>query len=377
MNQSDAVTPIHIINPMRNIGGSELRAISLYRMLRRFARVTIWTDGDAHPELARMAPIRRIALGRLSFPHSGTFIFVGAYFEVRRWWQLARPTRTILLYNILNRRRLQHMLDRLRLGGKHDVELVYASDLLRTDAGLPGVVEDSPIDLDLYKPRQPAAAATPRRFVAGRASRDELLKFSELDPPLFSELARRDIEVRIVGGTCLADRIAPHPRISLRAALPPPELPAFIRELDCFVYRTSANLIEAYGRVIAEAMACGVPPIVGSSAGIARYIEQGVNGFVADSNDEAVDFIMRLKSDAALQARIGAAARDTMEARYSEARLAAMAAYYLRDSMATPLPLAGREAPAPAAVVPAQQPAGDIAPPPGPANESDPTQGRR
>jgi glycosyltransferase involved in cell wall biosynthesis len=379
MMQRRLTEPLHIINPMRNIGGSELRAISLYRVLKRYARVTIWTEETPHPELARMAPIRKIALGRLSFPHNGTFIFIGAYFEVRRWWPLARPGRTILLYNILNRLRLHYMLDRLRLGGKRDVELVYASELLRDDTGLPGVVEDSPIDLELYKPAQPVIERQPDRFVAGRASRDELPKFSELDPLLFCELAQRDIDVRIVGGTCLADRLDPHPRISLRAPLPPADLPPFIRELDCFVYRTSANLVEAYGRVIAEAMACGVTPIIGSSAGIARHIEPGVNGFVADSNEEVLDIIMQLKSNPALRARIGAAARDTMEGHYSESRLAAIAAYYLHD----PAPGAARAAtPTDRDVTPPGQP--HVEPPADgivtsgkPVNEPAPTQVRR
>lgn len=325
---------IHLINPMTNIGGSELRTINLYRVLERVARVTIWTDREPHPELARMAPIRKTKLSLLRFPRQGVFVFVGAYFEVDRWWNLAKPARTILLYNILNRRRLHRMLERLRLGGKHAVEIVYASEILRRDAGLPGIVEHSPIDLQLFSPaRSAVGTARQRRFVVGRSSRDELLKFSEVDPALYTRLADDDVDVRIVGGTCLASQLAPHPRISLLPNVPPRDVPSFIRGLDCFLYRTSANLVEAYGRVIAEAMACGVPAIVGSRVGIAQYIEHGVNGFVTDSNDETIDIITCLKSNENLKSRIGVAARDTIEGLHSGARLDAMTSYYLHGTV--------------------------------------------
>lgn len=320
---------VHLINPMTEVGGSELHTVDMYRVLSRYTRAAIWSERDADPQLEALVPIQRINLARMRFPRRGVFLFVGAYFEVGTWWRLARPSRTLLLYNIVNRRRLDHMLQRLTLGGRRGVEMIYASDRLRDDAGMPGIVEDSPIDLDVYAP---SLGAPKEHFVVGRASRDDPLKFADGDPALFERLAGEGFSLRIAGGTCLRDRVAAHPRIELLSMLSPLSLPHFMQGLDCFLYRTSAAWPEAYGRVIAEAMACGVPPIVASNAGIAQHIRHGENGFIADENDEVMDILLRLREDSALRARVGVAARRTMEERYGEPRLADIAAYYLRGA---------------------------------------------
>lgn len=327
--ESPATPDVHLINPMTDVGGSELHTIDMHRLLSRYTRATIWTEREPAPQLEALAPIQRINLARMRYPKQGVFLFVGAYFEVGAWWRLARPTRTLLLYNIVNRRRLDYMLQRLTLGGRREVEMIYASDRLKADAGLPGIVEDSPIDLEVYAPSR---AAPNEHFVVGRASRDDPLKFAHGDPALFQRLAGAGFTVRVAGGTCLREHVEPHPRIELLSMLSPLALPHFMQGLDCFLYRTSPEWPEAYGRVIAEAMACGVPPIVASNAGIAQHIRHGENGFIADDNDEVMDLLLRLREDRALRARVGVAARRTMEDLYGERRLTDIAAYYLRTS---------------------------------------------
>jgi glycosyltransferase involved in cell wall biosynthesis len=64
-------------------------------------------------------------------------------------------------------------------------------------------------------------------------------------------------------------------------------------------------------------MACGVP-VVASAVGVNREIVQdGVNGFLASSEDEWVEKIDALLSDPALRARFAEAGRRTVEERYS------------------------------------------------------------
>jgi glycosyltransferase involved in cell wall biosynthesis len=66
-----------------------------------------------------------------------------------------------------------------------------------------------------------------------------------------------------------------------------------------------------------EFMACGVP-VVASAVGVNReIIEDGVNGFLASTDDEWVDKLGRLLSDRALRERLGRAGRRTIEERYS------------------------------------------------------------
>ena len=64
-------------------------------------------------------------------------------------------------------------------------------------------------------------------------------------------------------------------------------------------------------------MACGVP-VVASAVGVNReIIADGVNGFLASSEDEWVEKLTRLADDPALRRRMGEAGRQTIEERYS------------------------------------------------------------
>lgn len=66
-----------------------------------------------------------------------------------------------------------------------------------------------------------------------------------------------------------------------------------------------------------EFMACGVP-VVAARVGVNKeIITDGVDGFLASSDDEWFDKLTRLMTDPALRARLGAAGRRTIEERYS------------------------------------------------------------
>jgi glycosyltransferase involved in cell wall biosynthesis len=66
-----------------------------------------------------------------------------------------------------------------------------------------------------------------------------------------------------------------------------------------------------------EFMACGVP-VVAAAVGVNReIIQDGVNGFLAATDDEWVEKIRRLLTDSELRRRFAAAGRQTVEERYS------------------------------------------------------------
>ena len=66
-----------------------------------------------------------------------------------------------------------------------------------------------------------------------------------------------------------------------------------------------------------EFMACGVP-VVASAVGVNReIIEDGVNGFLASTDNEWVEKLGRLIAEPALRAHLAAAGRRTIEERYS------------------------------------------------------------
>lgn len=66
-----------------------------------------------------------------------------------------------------------------------------------------------------------------------------------------------------------------------------------------------------------EFMACGVP-VVASAVGVNRtLVDDGVNGFLASTEDEWVDKLVRLLGDAELRRQFAEAGRRTVEATYS------------------------------------------------------------
>ncbi|HSH94173.1 MAG TPA: glycosyltransferase family 4 protein [Roseimicrobium sp.] len=79
---------------------------------------------------------------------------------------------------------------------------------------------------------------------------------------------------------------------------------------DVFVYPSS---YDAFGMVVAEAMACGIPVIAGRSIGAAEWIDDGNNGLLCDPANPVTlhTALNRLAADATLCRKLAAAGRAT------------------------------------------------------------------
>lgn len=327
---------VHLINPLWNAtGGSELRTVSLFEALEKEVDVRLWTEYTPDATLAARYPVRRVAPRRGVFPKTGTFVFVGVYRHPRRWIRLTCPRRVIVIYNTPDPDLLEGMLDLLERKTCRKAELVYASDALRRSTGRPGVVHASPIDIGTFVPgpRQVAPDGS-GELVVGRLSRDSLEKHHHLDYLFYERLAASGAGVRIMGGTCLAAgptaaSLAAPTRIEL---LPEgaEESRSFLHGLDVFFYRTAEHWDEPFGRVIVEAMACGLPVVCCNRGGFTEVVEHGVNGFLFDRDEEAFEIIQRLRNDPALRQAVGRAARETVERLYAPHQQRALLEYYVR-----------------------------------------------
>ena len=76
------------------------------------------------------------------------------------------------------------------------------------------------------------------------------------------------------------------------------------------------SLREGFGLTVTEAMWKGTPVIGGDVGGIRHQIEDGVNGFLVSSVDEAAERLVQLLNDEALRRRMGEKARQTVKERF-------------------------------------------------------------
>lgn len=300
-----ASTPVHLVNPLWDAsGGSDWRTIDTWRVLRPHADVRLWSEYSPAPVFAPY-PVERLRPLRFRFPRRGTLVFVGTYFRIGHWTRLACFERVVLIYNTDQPDRLAKNVERLERAG-HRVEIVYTSRALRRRHRGCGRVLESPIDVQRFRPWP---IVRPRRpFTVGRMSRDIRSKHHEDDPQLWRALAQTGCRVRLMGATCLAREIGDVRNVELLPA-GAEDPAAFLRSLDCFVYRTSAQWFEAYGRVVIEAMATGLPIVVGACGVYMDHLRDGVNAMVISDNAEAIKRVMALRADAAAATRLGDAAR--------------------------------------------------------------------
>lgn len=81
------------------------------------------------------------------------------------------------------------------------------------------------------------------------------------------------------------------------------------------------SIRDGFGLTVTEAMWKGAAVIGGRTGGIAHQIEDGVNGFLVDSVEEAADRIVTLLRDRSLASRLGQNAKEAVRARFLMTRL--------------------------------------------------------
>lgn len=299
--------PIHIVTRFSGIGGCETHAVTLASLLGRANPVRVWADQPTAGALkfgaTPISPYNR------QMPEGGNIILLGTHFEPGRWLDYAKPKRLIVLCVLSHPDQLFAALSALDRPTLPVVELAFISSRLRDTMGLPGRIALEPMDLARFAPH---GKAPPRPFTIGRHSRDIPEKHSTLDPSLYRVLAWKGIRTRLLGASCLVQEFGDIPEIeAMPAGSIPPEV--FLNELDIFFYRTSPDWAEPSGRVVMEALACGLPAIVHDSGGYTDWIEPGRNGYVFSTQEQAHDLLCRLAASPQTVSALAVAARASAE----------------------------------------------------------------
>jgi glycosyltransferase involved in cell wall biosynthesis len=293
--------------------GAERELLDIRRMLQGRRPVKLWSDVPPHPSykgqgIAVVQPFAQ------QFPRSGALLMAGVHMRPGLWLKYAKFEQVILFYNLANHSQLFAAMESLRDSTGVDPELVFVSKMLQLSVGLPGRISRSLMDVQPFtevaeerftQAAMPGSAGRP--FTVGRVSRDAPDKHHPEDPALYRMLASRGLWVRIMGGTCLAPALQGVEGIELLPA-GAESTPDFYRSLDAFFYRTGAST-EAYGRVVVEAMATGLPVVAHVRGGYAEVMEDGVSGLLIQSQEEAYDAVMRLAADPGLCRSMGEAGK--------------------------------------------------------------------
>jgi len=133
----------------------------------------------------------------------------------------------------------------------------------------------------------------------------------------------------------LAEELGISERVSFHDPIPSSQMPRYYRQLDVLVLPslTRPNWKEQFGRVLVEAMACGVP-VVGSTCGEIPHVVGQAGLTFAEGDAQALRAqLARLMADPALRAELARRGRERVLARYTQARVAAETYQVYRELM--------------------------------------------
>jgi len=185
----------------------------------------------------------------------------------------------------------------------------------------------------------PSVRREPRRgFVVGFAGR--LIEHKGVDLLLKAVAGLPGVRVEILGTGRLrgqleemAERLGLGGQVVFRGVLPSTRMPEFYSALDVLVLpsRSQPTWVEQFGRVLVEAMACGVP-VVGSDCGeIPNVIGGGGLVFPEGDVERLQVHLSRLVADPGLRAELARRGRERVLARYTQAQVAARTVAFYRE----------------------------------------------
>ncbi len=229
------------------------------------------------------------------------------------------------------------------LAGSHE-----AADVLRAK-GYHGPLEVIPqfgVDPELFRPLD----ARPRnreyhRFAIGYVGRLTEAKGVQVLLRAVAFLSGHDWELKIVGSgpyrgqlERLAGKLDLGDRVVFQNPIPNSQMPAILSHLDVLILPslTRPRWKEQFGRVLVEAMACGIP-VVGSDSGeIPKVV--GEAGLVFPEGDaEALSRrIEELREDQSLWEVLSRRGRERVLAHYTQAEIAQRTYAVYRQMMAEP-----------------------------------------
>ncbi len=171
----------------------------------------------------------------------------------------------------------------------------------------------NPVDTDPFRPIEGIEEQSGLVTYVGRL---EAQKRIDLLIEVMRELP--GARLRIIGNGSLRDsleRQAEGLSVEFVDTVPNENLPALLAETAVFVL---PSRFEGTPKALLEAMACGRAVVIPHSPGSEEIVQEGITGFVVDSEPATVaKVVRRLLDDAALRKRLGSAARESVREKHS------------------------------------------------------------
>ncbi len=192
------------------------------------------------------------------------------------------------------------------------------------------VIPQFGIDPEAYQPLRPMDSHGERPFTIGFAGRLVPEKGVRLLVEACGGLTS-DIRLLILGGgpaeseiRNAIERFGLQDSVSLPGALPSAEMPAWLHTLDALVLPSVSqpSWVEQFGRILVEAMACGIP-VVGSTCGELASVIGDAGLIFPEGNVAALtSTLQQLADDPDLRATLGARGRQRAIEHFTQARIA-------------------------------------------------------
>lgn len=212
-------------------------------------------------------------------------------------------------------------------------------------AGRPGCIQITPgVETDRFTPG-PAASTRPRTVAyVGRMERSSAGKGIDILLRAFAALGDLPTaRLRLIGDgdavvdlLALADHLGIADRVDFAGELTGDRLVAAVQQAAVVVL---PSYMEAFGTVLAEAMACGTPVVGSAVGGIPHVIADGLTGLLVPPGDPAAlaEACRTILQDGALADQFGAAGRQRAVERYAWSGLTGRYVEVFQSLLADPI----------------------------------------